>query len=219
MRVRSYLLSIPFLAGLALAQSAPVSPQTPAHQQQPADQQPADQRQPANPTVPSTPGTQDQKSSDPMKTGDQSRQSRDTMIGQGAKSKMEELKTKSYSGSLWDAACGGSGAASAASSASAGKPSSVETPAAGASNNSADRTGMAGNSGSQSCAISGTTSQFALKMNDGQVVRFDDVGNSRVQEAMKTHKKWSDTATAGKDVRVTVNGVVDGDKMTVMSIR
>jgi len=71
--------------------------------------------------------------------------------------------------------------------------------------------------GSGNCAISASTSQFALKMKDGQIVRFDDVGNTRVQEAMKTHKNW--TSNSGKDVHVTVSGVQDGDKITVMSIR
>jgi len=56
-----------------------------------------------------------------------------------------------------------------------------------------------------------------LKTKDGQIVRFDDVGNSRVQEAMKTHKNWS--SNSGKDVHVTVSGVQDGDHMTVVSIK
>jgi len=55
-------------------------------------------------------------------------------------------------------------------------------------------------------------------MKDGQTVRFDDVGNARVQEAIKAHKKWSDSSTANKPVRVKVTGVMSGDKLTVMSI-
>jgi hypothetical protein len=43
-------------------------------------------------------------------------------------------------------------------------------------------------------------------------VRFDDVGNARVQEAMKTHKKWSDSASASKAIHVKANGVLNGEK-------
>jgi len=66
--------------------------------------------------------------------------------------------------------------------------------------------------------VSSTTSQFALKTKEGSVMRFDDVGNSRVQEAMKNHKKWTDASTANKPVKVKVTGVMSGDRLTVMSI-
>ena len=66
--------------------------------------------------------------------------------------------------------------------------------------------------------MAATTSQFALKTKDGNTVRFDDVGNVGVQEAMKTHKKWSDSASASKAIHVKANGVLNGDKLTVVSI-
>ena len=44
----------------------------------------------------------------------------------------------------------------------------------------------------QSCTVSANTTQFALKMQDGKTVKFDDVGNLRAQESFKAHKKWSD---------------------------
>jgi hypothetical protein len=49
-------------------------------------------------------------------------------------------------------------------------------------------------------------------------VRFDDVGNARMQEAMKTHKKWSDSASTSTAIHVKANGVLNGDKLTVLSI-
>ena len=49
-------------------------------------------------------------------------------------------------------------------------------------------------------------------------MRFDDVGNARVQEAMKTHKNWSESASASKAIHVKANGVLNGDKLTVLSI-
>jgi hypothetical protein len=55
-------------------------------------------------------------------------------------------------------------------------------------------------------------------MKDGQTLRFDDVGNMRALEAMKANKKWSDSVTANKPLRVKVSAVLSGDKLTVMSI-
>ncbi len=101
-----------------------------------------------------------------------------------ASSAMAEMKTQSYSGTLTDASCATSGAASA------DKP----------------------------CPVSATTAQFALILKDGTKIKFDDVGNMRAQEAFKTHKKWTDAASASKPVRVKAGGIVNGDKMTVTSI-
>jgi len=55
-------------------------------------------------------------------------------------------------------------------------------------------------------------------MKDGNTVRFDDVGNARVQEAMKARKKWSESASANKPIRVKASGVLNGDKLTVLSV-
>ncbi len=71
---------------------------------------------------------------------------------------------------------------------------------------------------SQSCGVSATTAQFALKLKDGNTVRFDDVGNARAQEAMKTRKKWGDSAAANKPLQVKASGVMSGDKLTVLSV-
>jgi hypothetical protein len=107
-----------------------------------------------------------------------------------ASDRAQEIKTQRYSGILMDASC--SGAAPATSSAGPG--------------------------GSQSCTVSANTTQFAMKMKDGTTVRFDDVGNARVQEAMKTRKKWSDSASTNKSIQVKASGVLNGDKLTVLSI-
>jgi hypothetical protein len=118
----------------------------------------------------------------------------------------QEVKTQTYSGILLDASRAGSGSAAKAAS------TSTDSTAA---KSSADRSG---GSGSTSCAVTTSTTQFALKTKDGNTVRFDDVGNLRVQEAMKTHKKWSDSASASKEIRLKANGVLNGDKLTVLSI-
>jgi hypothetical protein len=97
--------------------------------------------------------------------------------------RLQEVKTQTYSGTLVDASCAGTGSTAAAS-----------------------------------CALSGTATQFALQMKDGQTVRFDDVGNTRAQDAMKARKKWADSAAANKPIRVKVGGLMSGDKLTVVSI-
>ncbi len=124
---------------------------------------------------------------------------KDKTAGQASSGRMEEMKTQSYSGTLMDASCAGSSAApSTAASASADRSApSADTP---------------------SCPVSASTTQFAIKLKDGQTAKFDSVGNMRAQEAFKMHKKWSDSASASKPVRVKVSGVMSGDKLTVVSI-
>ena len=125
-----------------------------------------------------------------------------------------ELKTQTYSGTLMDASCAGSGSTAATSS--SGTASQGSSAASTAATSSADRS--AGSGSSQSCAVAASSTQFALKMKDGNTVRFDDVGNVRVQEAMKTNKKWSDSASASKPISVKASGVLNGDKLMVLSI-
>ena len=71
---------------------------------------------------------------------------------------------------------------------------------------------------SHGCGVSSSTKEFALRTKDGQTLRFDSVGNDRVAEALRNKKKWNDLVSAGKSIEVTVNGVVSGDKLTVVSI-
>jgi hypothetical protein len=127
----------------------------------------------------------------------------------------QEVKTQTYSGTLVDASCAGSGsAATTTSTSSTGSKGSATDSAAATS--SADRS--AGSGSNPTCVVATSTTQFALKTKDGNTVRFDDVGNARVQEAMKTRKKWSDSASASKAIHLKANGVLNGDKLTVVSI-
>ena len=127
-----------------------------------------------------------------------------------------EVKTQTYSGILMDASCVGSGSAATTTSTSS-TGSTASSADSTAATSSADRS--AGSGSNPNCAVAASTTQFALKTKDGNTVRFDDVGNARVQEAMKTHKKWSDSAaTASKPIHVKANGVLNGDKLTVLSI-
>jgi hypothetical protein len=114
-----------------------------------------------------------------------------------------EMKTQTYKGILVDTSC--SAPAAAASSTSSNAPSN-------SSQASADRTA------GQGCTLSATSSQLGLKMKDGRTVPFDLVGNQRAQDGLKNKKKWTEAASAGKEIRVTVKGALNGDKSIVSSI-
>ncbi len=115
-----------------------------------------------------------------------------------------ELKTQGYKGTLVDAKCaGGSASAGAQTTKAAGKDAT------------ADR---AAGDQSQACAVSTSTSAFALRTKDGHTMLFDAVGNQRAQEAIKNKKKWADAAANGKAIQAKVSGVETGDRLTVVTI-
>jgi len=134
---------------------------------------------------------------------------------QKASDRSQEVKTQTYSGTLMDASCASSGSVATTSSSSL---SQSPGGAAGSTASASPANRSAGSGGSQSCTVSASTTQFAMRMKDGNTVQFDHVGNARVQEAMKTRKKWSDSASANKPIRVKTSGVLNGDKLTVLSI-
>jgi hypothetical protein len=122
-----------------------------------------------------------------------------------------EVKTETYAGTLMDASCAASGSAAAAEPSGAG--ASEKTTPSAARKDSANRSADAG-----SCSVSSNTAAFAIKTKDGKVLRFDDVGNNRVKEGMKTHKSWSDSASSSKPIKVKARGLVSGDKLIVLSV-
>jgi len=70
-----------------------------------------------------------------------------------------------------------------------------------------------------SCPVTASSSQLGLKMDNGQVVRFDLVGNQRAQDELKNNKKWTSATTANKPIKVKISGVMQGDKLIVSSIK
>jgi hypothetical protein len=162
-----------------------------------------------------TPPVQQPTGSAPSTAGKSSQGPSDKMAGQTSSptSSLQEMKTQTYSGTLMDASCAGSAAPASTSSTSSTGSSAASTTAA---SSSADRS--AGSGANQSCGVSASTTQFALKTKDGNTVRFDDVGNARAQEAIKTHKKWSESATASKPIHVKASGVLNADVLTVVSV-
>jgi len=70
----------------------------------------------------------------------------------------------------------------------------------------------------QSCPVSSSTSAFALKTKDGQVMKFDAVGNARAAEELKTKGSWSKDIAGGKPIHAKVSGTLNGDSIIVTSI-
>jgi hypothetical protein len=189
MRVPIYTVVVPFFAALVFAQDTPP----------PAPQQPADT---AAPSTADKTAKSKSKDKNPDKAMDKDK-TMDKTAATAPGDRLEEMKTQTYSGTLMDASCAGSSSAPAPTSASADRAAS-----------SADKT----SADSASCPVSASTTKFALKTKDGQTVKFDDVGNMRAQEALKAKKKWTESAAASKPIRVKASGVLNGDRLTVMSI-
>ena len=122
-----------------------------------------------------------------------------------------QMKTMTYRGTLVDLSCG---AATASAGAGASDTSSTSaaagTPRAGGAASSAGSTAPVSEhrfrltpvrqrqfgqpvapGDSSNCPVTASSSQLGLKMDNGQVVRFDLVGNQRAQDEMKNNKKWT----------------------------
>ncbi|GEM_PF-1654452 len=131
-----------------------------------------------------------------------------------------EVKTKTYKGTLVDAAC-----ASGAGPSTSAEPSQTQSAARSSSTSESSQT-KAGQTGEanrvagsgQSCDATTSTTDFGLRMRDGQVLRFDTVGSERAKQAISSRKKWSDNAAAGKPIRASVTGMENGDRLTVVQI-
>ncbi len=116
-----------------------------------------------------------------------------------ASARPAEMKTMTYKGVLVDLSCGSP------------QTTAAETPdAATSANRSAGDTA--------NCAVTSNSSTFGLKMDNGQVVRFDLVGNQRAQDELKNNKKWNTSVSASKPIQVKISGVLQGDKLIVSSI-
>ena len=117
-----------------------------------------------------------------------------------------EMKTTTYRGTLVDLSCG---SATAATASAASDTSSPNTAASSANRAAGD---------TSNCPATASSSQFGLKMENGQVVRFDLVGNQRAQDEFKNNKKWTSAASSNKAIMVKISGVMQGDKLIVSSI-
>jgi len=122
---------------------------------------------------------------------------------------------KSWTGTLVDANC--------ASSGSTAEPSATKENNDESKNSAVDlgrpEKGHKKSRGEmQSCPVSSSTTAFALKTKEGQVMKFDAIGNARAAEELKTKGSWSKDAAAGKPIHAKVTGIASGDSITVTAI-
>lgn len=236
MKARATLLAIPLIVGVAVAQSTSGQ----SGQQQTTPQSGSQTGSQADRTGKS--GSQSGSQADRTGQTGQSGSATSTQSG----SDVAMMKTQTYKGVLVDLACG-SGAASAATSvpgsasaaSAAGQSGAAGATAGGAAAGAATETraaagsttaggstaagqtgstGSANRSASGDCPVTASSTQLGLKMDNGQVVRFDLVGNQRAQDGLKVNKGWNKNITANKPVKVKVSGVMQGDKLIVSSI-
>ena len=195
------MLAIPLMAGVALAQSAQSGSQSSSQPGSQGDRQSGSQA-----------GAQSGSSSGP--------QSSSTSGSSG----VAEMKTTTYRGTLVGLSCGSATASTAAGSldtnstntASAAAGQSGSNPSSLSSTNASSANRSAGDM--SNCPLTSSSSQFGLKMDNGQVVRFDLVGNQRAQDELKNNKKWTSAVTSSKPITVKISGVMQGDKLIVSSI-
>ncbi len=207
MKATIVFAAICIIGGAAFAQSGqtqstqPQTTQPQTTQPKTTQQQPTQQPSSSDAQTQTPPATPSTASTNPDATSSKS--------GTAARTtEMPEMKTQTYKGALVDASCSsGSGSDTQAASS---KPAESASDSQG--NSKKQKNTQAG------CSPSASTSQFALKTNDGKTMKFDSVGNHRAQEAFKAKKKWADAATSGKVIHAKVSGVLNGDTITVISV-
>ena len=69
------------------------------------------------------------------------------------------------------------------------------------------------------CPATTTTTSFGLLTPEGKFVRFDDAGNTRVVEMVKSKKEWRDYIEGRKPVTVRVVGTANGDVVVIKEIQ
>lgn len=232
------LLAIPLMVGVALAQE-PAPAGSPAgnpqadRQSQPPAGSPAGNPQADRQSQPPAASPAGESQADRQAAPAQAEPKTESKPAAGS-ADIPQMKTMSYKGVLVDLACGaatasagagasdtpsasasaGAGAGATAGGSPAATQSDKSTPAPAASSSaSANRS-----AGDSNCAVTASSSQLGLKMDDGKVVRFDLVGNQRAQDELKANKKWTAAVTAKKPINVKISGVLQGDKLIVSSI-
>jgi len=218
MTKRAYLAAIPLIIGVAMAQ-------------EPNPPDPNRQNPPNNPPA----ATETQRETTTTTTTTSTAQT----------SRPPEAKTQTYKGTLVDASCAIPGTVSSTTTTTTSTASreattdtatksSTETSATTETTTTAGRSATTADAGTgkkhhhdanrsaaadQACTPSASTTAFALRLEDGRVVKFDSVGNMRAQEVFKSKKKWQDMASSGKPIHVKVSGMMSDDKLVVMSVQ
>ncbi len=69
------------------------------------------------------------------------------------------------------------------------------------------------------CPVTTTTTSFGLLTSEGKFVRFDDPGNAKIVEIVKSNKTWSKEINEHAPIKVRVVGTPNGDVVVMESIR
>ena len=131
------------------------------------------------------------------------------------------VTVRSWKGTLMDANCASGGGASSPAAESSNaeaketKSADSDSPDAKAAKPHKNHRNRV-DPQAQACAVSNSTTAFALKTKEGQVLKFDAVGNNRAAEVMKT--KWGQSLSAGKPIHAKVSGTANADTVTVTSV-
>lgn len=64
-----------------------------------------------------------------------------------------------------------------------------------------------------------TTTSFGLMTPEGKYVRFDEAGNTRIVEMVKSNKGWTTYVTEHKPIKVRVVGTRNGDVVLIKEIQ
>lgn len=121
-----------------------------------------------------------------------------------------EMKTATYKGVLVDISC-----ASQSTGSTATAPANTGTTQPAEPANSANR---AATESGASCPLTAQSTNIGMKLDNGQTVRFDLVGNQRAQDGLKNDKGWSKDLSGNKPIHAKVEGVLQGDKLIVTAI-
>jgi hypothetical protein len=118
-----------------------------------------------------------------------------------------QTTTSNFNGTLVDASCRTTRTEHNTSSTSSPDENTTKTETTHSTSNTVD------------CPVTATTTSFGMMSPDGKYVRFDDPGNTKVIEIMKSNKKWSHYIATHEPLRVRVVGHPDGDTVVVQSIQ
>jgi hypothetical protein len=142
--------------------------------------------------------------------------------GASSETRPSDVKIQRWSGTLADANCAAGGSATttrtesttSSQSTTAERSATGEEKTRGGEHRKHQETMPAMNN----CPVSGSTTAYALRLSDGKVLKFDEIGNTRVSEALKAKKNWSDKLSNNKPIHAKVSGMLNGDTITVTSV-
>ncbi|MBZ5591936.1 MAG: hypothetical protein LAP39_06850 [Acidobacteriia bacterium] len=123
------------------------------------------------------------------------------------------VNIQQWRGTLVDAACPG-----ASNTKTADQSSAPAAPGPAVDSGRPKKGHAKGESSPAGCAVSSSTSAFALQTDGGQVLKFDSVGNIRAAEMLKSKANWTKDLSEGKPIHAKVSGTLAGETITVASI-